>query len=521
MRALLLFLLAGVVLGGSIENIPTDSPVYDDVELLRTAGFVRSMPQATRPWTRAAAGRLVREADSMASGRWLAPGLRAALRRLATEFCEYLPRDGGHGRARRPVLDIAVPPAGPDARFRAELFSRGGTRRRAGRTDVHGSVGTVLANRPGDDFAFYERAEFTMFRPDTAEMTDSSGTHIPGTRVESWMGLGAFQIEHAYLAFRLPWQLRLEVGRDKLRWGPGYTGAVMLGDEAPALDHVQLGADYGVFRFVGMTSYLSRWALKHRFLSAQRLEVSPWRHLTVGGVLESVYSWDSLQTRTFFGMMNPLMPVYFEVAGSGHDDNLLVGWDATLDLPPFRVYGTLFLDNFEFLKREFMPPNATAVQAGARWAPNLPFDLRAEYVRVNPFTYYHRIYHIMYENFGMPLGHSLGPDADLVDARIGLYPWEPLEFVLFGRQTRRGYYNRGDFERRSWYGGQPLPEQFPSELEGEKVERELRVGLTAEFRPWRDLRLVGDCSWWQRRNADGGDATLSGLDFGLGFEYRY
>lgn len=521
MRLVLFPLLTGILLAGSIASIPTDSPVYDDIDLLRTAGFILSMPSATRPWTRAAAGRLAFEADSLAAGRRLAPGLRAALRRLGREFPDYLPGDRGYDRPRRPAIDLPVRPAGPDARFRADLFSRGGGRRRADRTDGYGSVGAVLDGRPGDGFAFYERAEFALYRPDTTELVDSAGKHVPGTRVNAWKdGLGTFQIEHAWLAFRLPWQLRLSVGRDKLRWGPGYTGAVMLGDEAPALDQLQLLADYGGFKFLALTSYLSRWGLKHRFLSAQRIEVSPWRHLTFGGVLANVYSWDSLQTRSFFGMMNPLVPIYFEVANSGHDDNLLVGWDAVLDLPPFRIYGTLFLDNYEFLVRESMPPNATATQAGARWVPNLPFDLRLEYVRINPFTYYHRIHHIMYESYGMPLGHSLGPDADLVDLRLGLFPLEPLALTLFGRQVRRGFYNRGDFGRRSWRG-QPLPGQFPAELEGEKIEREFRFGLVADCRPLRDLRVIGDCSWWRRLNAGGGETPLAGLDLGLGFEYRY
>ncbi|MFO7676109.1 MAG: capsule assembly Wzi family protein [bacterium] len=520
MRTALLVLALAATAAASIAHIPTDSPVYDDVELLRVAGFVRTAPPTSRPWTRSQAGRLAFEAESLAAGRRLAPGLRAALARLAREFREYLAPGGGYGGPRRPVLSLPVPPAGPDARFDADLFSRGGVRRLGGRTDVFGSLGATLGNRPGADFAFLERAEFTVFRPDTVEVADSAGHYVRGTRVESWMNLGTLEVEQAWLAFRLPWRLRLGVGRDEFRWGPGYTGAVILGDEAPALDHVGLVADYGGFKYQGLTAYLSRWGLKHRFVSLQRVELSPWRRLRLGGVLANVYSWDSLQTRSFFGMMNPLIPIYLEVANSGHDDNLLVGADLVLDFAPFRAYAALLVDNFEFLPREQMPPNATAVQVGGRWAPNLPLDVRAEYVRINPFTYYHRIHHIMYEHYGMPLGHGLGPDADLLDLRVGLFPAEPLELCAFGRHVRRGYHNRGDFERRSWLGG-GLPGGFPSELEGELIERELRLGLEAGLRPLRDLRVLGDFSWWRRENADGTTERRSGLDFGLRFEYRY
>lgn len=527
MRLLLLLLFTAGVLVAGIAQVPSDAQVYDDLEMLRVAGLVRAMPPTSRPWTRAQVGRLVFEADSLSRGRVLAPGLRSALARVSREYQEYLMRDGGYGRPRQPILDLPVVPAGPQARFRADLFSRAGLSRPGDEILGYGSVGAVLENRPGDNFAFYERAEFTLYRPDTIEVSHAdSGRYVPGTRVHAWKdGLGTFQIDHAWLAFRLPWQLRLTIGRDKYRWGPGYTGVVILGDETPALDHVALTADYGSFRFQTLTAYLSRWEEKHRFASWQRVELALWERLRLGGVLANVYAWDSLQTLSFFGMMNPLIPIYIEVAGSGHGDNLLVGWDAVFDLAPFQLYGALLLDNYEFIKRPQVP-NATATQVGGRWVPNLPFELRAEYVGIAPFTYYHRIHHVMYENFGMPMGHGLGPDADLVDVRLGLLPLESIRFDLYGRQTRRGWYNRGDVRRKSWIPGQDtVPRSFPFEYEAEeygRVECELRLGLEARYRPHRDLCVLGDFSWRRRENADGKlDNTLAGLGLGLRAEYRY
>lgn len=520
MRRVLLVLLALAALAAAgIVNIPTDSWVYDDILLLKTAGLVRSPVSSTRPWTRAEAERLVLEADSLARSR--APGLpqRAALERLRTEFGIGLPGvDFRHG-PRRSLVRIPVP-ADEGARFDGDLFSRAGFRHADGNR-VRASAGAVLGCRPGDRFAFYERAEFTVFQPDTFEVRDSAGEHVPGSRVHSWKGLGTFEIEHAYLAFRLPWQLRLEVGRDEFCWGPGRVSQVMLSDNAPALDHVQLGAAWRGFRFLAFTAGLSRWGEKHRFLSAQRLEVSPWSWLTLGGALMNVYSWDSLQTRSFFGMMNPLIPIYFEVANSGHDDNFLVGWDAAVFLPGARLYGQLFLDNFEFLKREWLPPNAVGWQAGAEWAPNLPVSAALEYARVNAFTYYHRIHHIMYEQYGVPLGHEIGPDADQLDLRLGFVPLAGLTLGTRGSVARRGFYNRGGFERRSWHAGQPLPESFPARAGDEDVERSWYGGLEGDWRVTRDLRCRAEAGYRYSEHWQGMPENRSWLEAGIGFEYRY
>ncbi|HDR00065.1 MAG TPA: hypothetical protein ENN51_07275, partial [candidate division WOR-3 bacterium] len=123
MRLFLFLALAGMLHAG-IHHVPTDASVYEDLDLLRVAGLVRTMPSTSRPWTRAAIGRMVFEADSLARGKTLAPGLRAALARVVRDYPEQLASPGSGPR--RPLLDLPVTPAGPDARFRADLFSRSG-----------------------------------------------------------------------------------------------------------------------------------------------------------------------------------------------------------------------------------------------------------------------------------------------------------------------------------------------------------------------------------------------------------
>jgi len=513
-------------LTGGLACVPTDSRVYDDLDLLKTSGLIRSMPSTSKPWTRAECVRLLHEARGK---HWRAygPAQLAALKRLEFEFgSEFVEQ------ARRPSVRIPIPDL-DSAEARCDFFSRA----TATRDQQRLSGGAVINNRPGTDFAFYERGELTFWRPKILQETlpwDSSGLHIPGTRVLPWRDVATLETELAYLAFKIPW-MRLEFGRDEFVWGPGYTGSVMLDDTAPALDHIQLCANYRNFKFLTFTSLLSRWGMKPRFFAAQRIELSVWNRLTLGGALMSVTSWDDMQPWQLGGLINPLIPVYLTAANSGHGDNFLVGWDAVLYLPRTEVYGQLFLDNYEF--NDYVgAPNALSLQGGAYWAPNLPVEARLEYTRVTAFTYYHRVPSIMYENFLTPMGHPLGPDADQLFGTVNFIPNGWLKVTLAGDYTRRGYYNRGGYERQSYKESQDttfLRHHYEFPARGwdtipdpdtliEEVDKTLRFSPGLEVRTLRDLFVSFSIELWHSRNYQGAiGLDKNGVDFALKIEYRY
>jgi hypothetical protein len=510
----------------NIENLPTDSRLYDDFDLLKTSGLIRSMPATNRPWTRGECARLVNEAISRSGTVELTPGQHAALKRLRYEFGWELHEPV----ARRSHVNVPVPEI-PDGMARCDFFS--GVR--ATEDTQHLSVGAVIDNRPDKDFAFYERFELTGWNPrivETKLVPDSSGLHIPGTRVLPYHDMVTLQTELAYLAFRIPW-LRLELGRDKFVWGPGYTGSVMLDDNAPALDHVQFCASYRDFKFTSFTSFLSRWGTRPRWLAAQRIELSLWNRLTMGGALMSVTSWDELQPRQLGGLVNPLIPIFLTEANTSMTDNAIVGWDAVFYLPRTKLYGQLFLDNYEFNDLK-ISPNAVGLQGGAYWTPNLPIEVRIEYNRITAFTYYHRVHHIMYENFLTPLGHPLGPDADQLFATASYVPNGWLKVNIGADYTRRGYHNRGDYLRKSfrdtldwWYLRQHT--EFPTRgwdtLTGtvtEEVDRTIRLAPEIEVRALRDLLVSLSVGLWHSQNYQGTiGITKNGVDLALKVEYRY
>jgi len=327
--------------------------------------------------------------------------------------------------------------------------------------------------------------------------------------------------------------LRLELGRDEFVWGPGYTGSVMLDDTAPALDHVQLCASYGNFKFLTFTSLLSRWGVKPRWLAAQRIELSLWNRLTLGGALMSVTSWDELQPRQLGGLLNPLIPIYFTAANTSMTDNLLVGWDAVCYLPRTKLYGQLFIDNYEFNTRK-QAPNAVGLQGGVYWAPNLPVEARLEYTRIAPFTYYQMIQQIMFENYLTTMGHPLGPDADQLFATVNVTPNGWLKVNLGADYTRRGYHNRGDYLRKSYKRESDTfylrhHDEFPTRgwdtLTGavtEEVDRTLRFAPGVEVRALRDLFVSLSAGLWHSQNHEGAiGVNRNGVDLALKVEYRY
>ncbi len=505
------FILSGLIIGhGSQYYIPTDSRLYEDVDLLKTAGLIRSLPSTSKPWTKDEFLRFLREAESAAQGRYLNPAQRSALNRLHRELTE-----------KKMALEFDL----PESRIWFEPFSRGWVENGAQRV----SLGMKVLNTPADRFFCYERIEMILLNPKQGRVLDSSGWHNPKTRVVSWQDRILWEMERAYFGFKLPW-LRLELGRDEWYWGPGYLSSVMLSDQAPALDQIQFTVTGRNVKFVSFTALLSRWNERHRFLSAQRLEVLLVKRLVLGAAMFNVYTWES--ARDFGGFINPLLPLYFSEANSGHDDNLLVGGDAVVYLPRSKLYAQLLLDNYEFNTRK-QSPNCVGWQFGFLFLPPRPLDLRIEYTGITPFTYYHRLRDIMFENFSVPLGHQIGPDADQLWARLRFSPVSWLGLSVWGDYTRRGYYNRGDYERLSYDVADSIfiKKYYSFPARGydyetgellEEVERCSRFGPELEITPLPDLYINAWFALAFCQNKDGkiGEKRTT-PEFLIKLEYRY
>jgi hypothetical protein len=299
----------------------------------------------------------------------------------------------------------------------------------------------------------------------------------------------------------------------------------MLSDCAPSLDGYRFVADFKRLKFTSLTALLSPWQARQRMMSAQRPEVNLWRRFVAAIALISVCSPDSARTSDLGSYLNPLLPLYATMGGQKWADNALTVADFALFLPHVKVYGQALMDYFrvpwqnDWQDTLFGGPNCTAVQVGVLADLARQATLRYEYATISNYTYYHRDRFLAYSNYGVSLGHPLGPDADQHYVELDVLPNRWGYLSLLGSLTRRGSLNRGDFGNRTYDLGDPARfHAFPSRV----VENTLNVGPQLILNPVSWLNLVGSIQWYAARNSEGvAGARRSGMALNVSLDYRY
>jgi hypothetical protein len=220
--------------------------------------------------------------------------------------------------------------------------------------------------------------------------------------------------------------LDLLVGRDYMKWGPGYQGNLILSDNPPAFDMIKysgtidlndLGINFGTLNFTKFFSLLDPLDGQNRYFLGQRLEYKPIDLLTLGLSETAIISQDS--SILFFNPL-PFIPPYYATwwiakMFSPQEVNCNVALDAEINLTQkIKLYGEWMADDFIFFPDVNPYPNRTGFLAGAYFAD--PFgsgntDLRVEYTHINNYVYFptHPWQDYLYQN--EYIGHPLGPDA--------------------------------------------------------------------------------------------------------------
>ncbi|MEO0108263.1 MAG: capsule assembly Wzi family protein [candidate division WOR-3 bacterium] len=507
-----------------LDNVPVESWVYPAVDHLKTSGLIQSVPSTSRPWTRSYAARLVAEAldeqwNATTGSRKSHSGIVASyLQLLCGEFLEEIGPCSLPHRFRPPGPILRLP-ADTLGQIDIDIFNRA----QADSSRLGASIGTAVGLSGSRNVSIRNRFEFIAFSETLGNVVDSAWLrHVPGYRECRGEKFFIFHIPEAYFRFQLPW-FQVKLGRDYVYWGPGYRSSVLISNSAPPLEQVQLCADFSRFKLTTMTAALSPWRSSQRFMSAQRLEVNFWHRIVAGIALFVVHSPDSAQTKSFFGYLNPLIPLYPEIANAGHDDNGLVGGDIAVYLPRVKLYAQGLVDNYEFAANKHQnpirPPDAFALQAGLLAIPTDFLTCRYEYSRINNYTYYHPEHLIAFTSYDVPLGHTLGPDADEHFGTVNWHLAPLLSLGLYAAQTRRGDRNRGDWTHRSYQWGRPqVDTTFPTGV----AEQTRELGPTLSFQPWPRLSATARAAVFQVHNAGGVlGQRRSGITFALKLEHRF
>ena len=443
-------------------KVPLDHWSYRFIERFEARGFVHSLGDGIKPFSRGEMSRILSAIAAAAKkGRELTRVERQELDLLQEEFgnVSETPRDKG-GKSLAPDSLVGRLRVGQPlfhyANDRGQLWTDLLVRQQTdvfvgrGRTDPE----RVFRNRLGG--AVYGHFEDKLGFRISFEQTREQGSRtyyrredvyehrLPPPRLEG--DFADYHDARAYLVFSLPF-FKVEFGKDEIAWGPAPDDNLGLSRNAPSYKMVRLQTQYGAFKLVSiagilqpcpdqpdsplcadMQDSLSSYIVNHmsstparqKYLAAHRLELAlaPWLDL---GLQEIVIYGDRGLELTY---LNPIMFYWAAQSYLGDTDNMILGLD--LDLHPgkgLRFYLAFVADDLNYKLADYKRlwiftddlANKFSFQFGMLWIDPiglLDTDLRAEYVRLEPWIYTHKFPINTFRHFDSPLGHNLGPNSD-------------------------------------------------------------------------------------------------------------
>jgi len=220
--------------------------------------------------------------------------------------------------------------------------------------------------------------------------------------------------------------IKLKLGRDRLKIGYG-TNKSILDNNSPLFDYLSFRIDYDFFNFsyihgklLGESNLIndslsgSYSFIQEKYLAYHRMgfDISPHFNFGFGEVV--VYG-----ERPFD--LSYLVPFSFlkSVEHSNRDrDNTMLFFDfSNQTIPQTKIYFTFLIDDISFSKiGKGWWGNQTLFNIGVQSSPfyqSVPIDFKFEYLRLEPYTFSHRLNRNSFTNFGYNLGTFLQPNSEL------------------------------------------------------------------------------------------------------------
>ncbi len=266
-------------------------------------------------------------------------------------------------------------------------------------------------------------------------------------------------------------RLELFAGVGLPQWGPGRTGSLMMSGRTSPMPHA------GYRLAVGRADYV---------LIGHRLEYSPTPWLRLGVSETAVVSGDA---SPLLYWPFPGLPLYsLQRAVSQHDRaqdsvvNVNFGADFVATLtgngrrPELEAYGELLIDDAQgsMSDRDTVPDflgGLVGVRV-PRFASDPRFSGYLEYVAISSYVYSHRNPDCNYVYRGTIIGHSLGPDADMLSVAADFRPDPRTVVSLLGALVRHGEGEIG----HPWSPAEGRDREFPSGV----VEKTVKASLEVE-----------------------------------------
>jgi hypothetical protein len=255
----------------------------------------------------------------------------------------------------------------------------------------------------------YDQRLSFLVEKENAKVEKASATQT------TWRG-GKLAIDWSYFRIKVPW-LYVTLGRQQHWWGPGRVGTLLVSDNAPSFDALNLKLDYKRIGFESFAGILG--TEQQRFFSGHRATIRLFRSLDLGASEVVVYKAKNIDPV----YINPLLPFYGTQWNERDDDNVLWAADAAWSAyPGCKVYGELLMDDVQY-EQDPPAPQKLGFLAGMHLADPLGLkdcDLKLEYAGNQKWVYGHRRYANRYvggDSLSV-IGHFVGTDADLFDLKI-------------------------------------------------------------------------------------------------------
>ena len=448
--SIILTVYSSLVCADSLISIPVDNElyifsddIYDFVARLAVKGLIEDFPRNILPYSRGEVARILIDLSLKArKGEVkLSPIEEKRLETMKSLFSEVLEDTSGTSETRntkKPLFDIT----GDEYYFSvAGGVSQGSVSRKGESFPVNGTV-NITSLRPSvsgqvkESFAFSSdmKWEFHMgdIFPDL--FPDETRISYPKLHTES------VALMQAYGKFKLPW-FELELGKDNVRWGPGYHGQLMISNNPQPVDMVKLYGRYGKIGFQSFTARL-RSSTGDKYISAHRVEGVIWKGIDAA-LSEVIVYGDRFEASYLNPFQIYLITEPMTSGPAGTTDNILASVDFSHRVVDnLQVYGELAVDDAAPFKD---PLNHWDTKFGILAGLYIvdPFsvsdtDLRIEYAFINQYCYTHEKPVNTYKHINSAIGHWLGSDADDLWCELKHRFTDKFESILTYELERHG-----------------------------------------------------------------------------------
>ncbi len=388
------------------------------------------------------------------------------------------------------------------------LFFEGG-KRAGGQTIYQNTRGIALDGNI--DGRVWFNAYITENQLQATEVIDSFYNRrltLPGSGKVKRFGDAGYDFFRAggVVGARLTPHIWAQFGHNRNKIGSGYR-SLLLSDDATEYLNLQLHAQ--VWRLHYQTIHAQMFDFNPRVIEALpqpkkyaamhylSFDAARWLNL---GFFEAVmfYDRDSSGRGYDWNYMNPVIYYRSIEHTLNSSDNALQGFSfEVLALRAFKIYGQVIIDEFrihDVLDRNGWAGNKQGYQIGLYY-PNISFlpwlSLRAEYNRVNPYTYSSDTTAKSYTQYRQPLAHPLGANFQEAIGILTLRPYKLAEIELMTMYSRQGL----DSISAYGVGADPLrrytqaKNEYGNRLLQGELQTRLTLGIEAKYMLRHNLQL--------------------------------